>query len=74
MDSKRILKQLESLGTAQNREVYARHGVTGKAFGVSYANLGKLVNMTYLGLHDNDLEGPIPSSLGELSFSFFGLA
>jgi len=37
------LKKLESLGTAQNRKVYARHGVGPKMFGVSYADLGKLV-------------------------------
>lgn len=34
--------ELEKLGTAQNRKVYARHGVTGPAFGVSHANLGVL--------------------------------
>ena len=34
---------LGALGTAQNRKVYARHGVRPGAFGVSYANLGKLV-------------------------------
>jgi 3-methyladenine DNA glycosylase AlkD len=33
---------LEAAGTAQNRKVYARHGVSGEAFGVSYAELGKL--------------------------------
>ena len=37
-----VLVELETLGTAQNRKTYARHGVTGEAFGVSYANLGKL--------------------------------
>ena len=37
-----ILTELESLGTAQNRKVFARHGVTGNHFGVSYANLDKL--------------------------------
>jgi 3-methyladenine DNA glycosylase AlkD len=42
MTKNEILKQLQSLGTAQNRKVYARHGVRGDAFGVSYANLGKL--------------------------------
>ena len=36
------LKKLQTLGTAQNRKVYARHGVTGAMYGVSYANLGKL--------------------------------
>ena len=42
MDERTALQQLEALGTAQNRKVYGRHGVTGPAFGVSYANLGKL--------------------------------
>ncbi len=35
----KILKELEKLGTAQNRKTYGRHGVTGEMFGVSYANL-----------------------------------
>ena len=34
---------LEALGTAQNRKVYARHGVNPPMFGVSYANLDKMV-------------------------------
>ena len=42
MDLSAALRRLESLGTAQNRKVYARHGVEGPAYGVSYANLGKL--------------------------------
>ena len=33
---------LEAAGTAQNRKVYARHGVKSPMFGVSYANLGKI--------------------------------
>lgn len=33
---------LEAAGTAQNRKVYARHGVGEPMFGVSYAALGKL--------------------------------
>ena len=37
-----ILAELESLGTAQNRKVYARHGVGEPMFGVSYAGLGEL--------------------------------
>ena len=32
---------LRQAGTAQNRKVYARHGVLGEQFGVSYAELGK---------------------------------
>ena len=37
-----VMKELEKLGTAQNRKVYARHGVGEQMFGVSYANQGKL--------------------------------
>ena len=33
---------LEGAGTAQNRKIYARHGVTAPCFGVSYGELGKL--------------------------------
>ncbi len=33
---------LESLGTAQNRKIYARHGAGPNTYGVSFANLGKL--------------------------------
>lgn len=42
MDYERTMAGLEAAGTAQNRKVYARHGVEGPAFGVSYAELGKL--------------------------------
>ena len=42
MKKTEVLKSLKSMGTAQNRKVYGRHGVTGAMFGVSYANLGKL--------------------------------
>ena len=34
---------LEALGTAQNRKVYARHGINAPMYGVSYANLNKMV-------------------------------
>lgn len=37
-----LMKQLKLMGTAQNRKVYERHGVTREMFGVSFANLGKL--------------------------------
>ncbi len=37
-----ILQELESLGTAQNRKIYARHEVIDPMFGVSYAHLDKL--------------------------------
>lgn len=43
MNARETLAKLKSLGTAQNRKVYARHGATRDVFGVSYANLGKLV-------------------------------
>lgn len=33
---------MESLGTAQNRKIYVRHGVSGNQFGLSFANLKKL--------------------------------
>ncbi len=40
MELKEVMKQLEAMGAAQNRKVYARHGVPpDKMFGVSYANL-----------------------------------
>ncbi len=42
MTLKDTLAQLEAAGTAQNRKVYARHGVGPKQFGVSYAVLGQL--------------------------------
>ena len=42
MNLKECMTQLEAMGTAQNRKVYARHGVTGKQFGVSCGNYGKL--------------------------------
>lgn len=37
-----VMRRLKAAGTAQNRKIYARHGVTGALFGVSYAELGKL--------------------------------
>ncbi len=42
MTEAEVLKELEALGTEQNRKVYRRHGVEDDIFGVSYANLGKL--------------------------------
>ncbi len=42
MNTKQTLRELEIMGTAQNRKIYRRHYATGKLFGVSYANLGKL--------------------------------
>ncbi len=37
------LSMLEELGTAQNRKVYARHGVNPPMYGVSYANQNRMV-------------------------------
>lgn len=42
MDYQSLLQDLENLGTAQNRKVYARHGVGKIQFGVSLGNLRKL--------------------------------
>jgi 3-methyladenine DNA glycosylase AlkD len=42
MDYKEVMEQLESMGTAQNRKIYARHGAGENMFGVSFANLSKL--------------------------------
>ena len=42
MTTTEIMNHLESLGTEQNRKVYARHGIKGTQFGVSYADLGKM--------------------------------
>jgi hypothetical protein len=42
------MKDLEALGTAQNRKVYKRHGMDLELFGVSIANIKKLAK-TYKG-------------------------
>ncbi len=42
MNKTEALKRLKAYGTAQNLKIYARHGFTGKMFGVSYANLAIL--------------------------------
>ena len=41
-----LLHEMESLGTAQNRKIYARHGVAGGQYGLSFANLKKLQKRT----------------------------
>ena len=41
-DPSSVLTELEALGTAQNRKVYARHGVNEPMFGVSFAHLRKM--------------------------------
>lgn len=43
MDLNETLAVLDSLGTEQNRKIYSRHGVKGSAYGVSFANMDKLV-------------------------------
>jgi len=42
MTLREALQELERLGTAQNRKVYARHGVRPQMYGVSFGNLNKL--------------------------------
>jgi 3-methyladenine DNA glycosylase AlkD len=37
-----VLRELEGLGTAQNRKVYGWHGVKTPMFGVSFAHLNKI--------------------------------
>jgi 3-methyladenine DNA glycosylase AlkD len=49
------MQELEALGSAQTRNIYARHGISNKMFGLSYANLGKL-KKKYKGQHDLGLE------------------
>jgi 3-methyladenine DNA glycosylase AlkD len=43
MTLEETITALEALGTAQNRKVYARHGINPPMYGVSYANLNKMV-------------------------------
>lgn len=42
MTAAAVMKQLEAMGTAQNRKIYGRHGVGTEMFGVGYADLTKL--------------------------------
>ena len=42
MDYQALVQELASLGTAQNRKVYTRHGVGENQYGISLANLRKL--------------------------------
>ena len=42
MNLQQAMQQLQEVGTAQNRKVYARHGVSENMFGVSFANQNKL--------------------------------
>ena len=52
MDLKEALAALEAAGTAQNRKIYRRHGVSGPLYGVSYAIQGKLAKQN---THDTGL-------------------
>ena len=45
MNLQQTLQQLEEMGTAQNRKIYARHGVGEAMFGVSFANQNKLAKV-----------------------------
>ena len=42
MNFDEVIQTLEEMGTAQNRKIYARHGVGETMFGVSFANLNTL--------------------------------
>ncbi len=42
MNFAETMRELESLGTEQNRKIYRRHGASEPLFGVSFAHLGKL--------------------------------
>lgn len=42
MSYRATMAELKAAGKAQNRKIYGRHGVEGKMFGVSYADLGRL--------------------------------
>jgi 3-methyladenine DNA glycosylase AlkD len=46
MDRDETMAALEAAGTAQNRKVYARHGIGEPLFGVSYKDLGALQKRT----------------------------
>ena len=37
-----VMRELEACGTPQNCKIWARHGIKGEMFGVSYANLYRL--------------------------------
>lgn len=43
-----VLQELERAGTAQNRKVYARHGIGTGMFGVSFANLRALAKRIHV--------------------------
>ena len=43
MTTKQALAKLKSLGTAQTRKTYGRHGVSGEMYGVKFGDLYQLV-------------------------------
>ena len=43
MNYRQAMKELKAAGTAQNRKVYARHGIPQPMFGVSSANLLRII-------------------------------
>ena len=43
MNYEETMQTLEEMGTAQNRKVYARHGIGEPMFGVSFGNLKELM-------------------------------
>ncbi len=43
MNKTEVIRRLKALGNEQTRKTYARHGITGDAYGVRYGDLGKLV-------------------------------
>ena len=55
MDSETLLKELEEVGTAQNRKIYARHGVGEKMFGISFKIL-RQKQKEFKGEHELALE------------------
>ena len=48
MEFEKVMQQLKTLGTEQNRKIYARHGVHGDQFGLSFADLGKMAKQIKL--------------------------
>ncbi len=51
-----VMRELQSMGTDQNRKVYRRHGIGENLFGVSFANLNKLAKAIR---KDNALAGEL---------------
>jgi len=59
MTERQVLQELEALGNEQTRKTYRRHGVSGKQYGVSFANLGNLQKKIKT---DHDLAGKLWAS------------